>query len=154
MKKLFFIIFILFIVLCFLFQEKIREYNYLRSVKFVNEMASLEFCILGFSHTHDRLPTSFREFLPNGEDLLPDDHPDKPGKDFYKLNIEFLTKDTLLIIYLHGFDGKDNSLNTYKNVRDLNWIDIFTFKGDLVVDSLIKVKSNFENAQPPPNKIP
>ena len=117
-------------------------------------MASLEFCILGFSHTHDRLPTSFNEFLPNGEKLLPDDHPDKPGKDFYKLNIEFFTKDTLLIIYLHGFDEKDDSLSTYKNVRDLNWIDIFTFKGDLLVDSLFKVQSDFENTQPPPKKIP
>jgi hypothetical protein len=147
MKKIISIALVIALAIFFLSLNKVKKYNYLKSDEFVSDMAALEFCVLGYMQSNNNLPANFNEFLPEGEKLLPDDHPNKPSKKFYKLNIKFLQKDSIIVIYLDGFDGDELKKN--KNVRNISILDTYFYNGDFIVDTLVEAPNFFENGPPP-----
>lgn len=151
---------LVFIALVLLFlimkMSQIQKYIYLNSDHFHNDMWSLEFSVFSYYDVHKKFPSNFEDFLPNGERLFQENHPKEPSSNFYKSNIEFhTTSDTLLVIYMYGFDKNDDRLSSVKYVDDIMWLDLFTFKGDIIVDTLVRsssIKEHFPK-YPPPGKF-
>jgi hypothetical protein len=129
---------------------EIQKYNYLKSYRFINDMTQLEFCIFGYLNTHKKFPSNFEEFLPPGEKLYPEGHPKEPTKNFYKLSFGFCKKDSMLIIYLYDFDKEDDHLSVNKSIQNLKLSDVFTFKGDIILDTLYERQNIYEPLSPPP----
>ncbi len=116
--------------------KKIGYFRYLKSDEFHNDIFLLINDIIGYERIYNTKPrldssyiNSFKEYYLNDENY-------KISKQFNNLDVRSKVTDSSFIIYLLGFDKKDDNLQKYKSFRDIKWWDIFTFKGDIIVDNL------------------